>query len=174
MRCVIVGTVLLVLMLLIPSAGSTSAQAACPDLTGRYVMQYEDGRVHVTIVQVRCESLQLDTRSQYLHEPVVIGRHKLRLDGQFREDTGWNGSMSKQLTATKLRDGILEIVTKPAKPDDPRAISWQVQFRKLDDGDLCQITKDVFDRRRRAALIRGTSADAEAIAAARSETGCGG
>jgi hypothetical protein len=174
MRWLLSIAALLVLMQLILSGGSTSAQAACPNLTGRYVMQYEDGRVHVTIAQVRCESMQIDTRSQYLHEPVVIGRHKLRLDGEFREDTGWNGSTSKQLTSTKLRDGILEIVTKPAKPDDPRAISWQVQFRKLDDGDLCQVTKDVFDRRRRAALIKGTSADAEAIAAARSEQGCGG
>jgi hypothetical protein len=171
MRWLLAGAVLVVLM---PEGGSASAQAGCPDLTGRYVMQYEDGRVHVTIAQVRCESLQLDTRSQYLHEPVVVGRHKLRLDAEFHDDTGWNGSTAKQLTSTKLRDGILEIVTRPAKPDDPRGITWQVQFRKLDDGDLCQITKDVFDRRRRAALIRGTSADAEAIAAARSETGCGG
>jgi len=171
MRWLLASAVVLVVM---PVGGSTSAQAACPDLTGRYVMQYEDGRVYVTIAQVRCESMQIDTRSQYLHEPVVIGRHKLRLDGEFRADTGWNGSTSKQLTSTKLRDGMLEIVTKPAKPDDPRAISWQVQFRKLDDGDLCQVTKDVFDRRRRAALIKGTSADAEAIAAARSEQGCGG
>ena len=163
-----------VLLVLMPEGGSSSAQAACPDLTGRYVMQYEDGRMHVTIAQVRCESMQIDTRSQYLHEPVVIGRHKLRLDGEFRDDTGWNGSTSKQLTATNLRNGVLEIVTKPAKPDDPRAISWQVQFRKLDDGDLCQVTKDVFDRRRRAARIKGTSPDAEAIAAARSEQGCGG
>ena len=163
-----------VLLVLMPEGGSSSAQAACPDLTGRYVMQYENGRMHVTIAQVRCESMQIDTRSQYLHEPVVIGRHKLRLDGEFREDTGWNGSTAKQLTSTKLRDGILAIVTKPAKPDDPRGISWQVQYRRLDDGDLCQVTKDVFDRRRRAALIKGTSADAEAIAAARSEQGCGG
>lgn len=170
MRWLLASAVLVVLM---SEGGSTSAQAACPDLTGRYVMQYENGRMYVTIAQVRCESLQIDTRSQYLHEPVVIGRHKLRLDGEFREDTGWNGSTSKQLTATKLRDGILEIVTKPAKPDDSRGISWQVQYRRLDDGDLCQVTKDVFDRRRRAALIKGTSADAEAIAAARSEQGCG-
>lgn len=174
MRWLPAGAVLLVLMVLIPGGGATSAQAACPDLTGRYVMQYEDGRMHVTIAQVRCESMQIDTRSQYRYEPVVAGRHKLRLDGEFREDTGWNGSTSKQLTATKLRDGMLEIVTKPAKPDDPGAIKWQVQYRKLDDGDLCQVTKDVFDRRRRAALIKGTSADAEAIAAARSEQGCGG
>ena len=171
MRWLLASAVLLVLT---PEGGSTSAQAACPDLTGRYVMQYEDGRMYVTIAQVRCESLQIDTRSQYLHEPVVIGRHKLRLDGEFRADTGWNGSTSKQLTATKLRDGILEIDTKPAKPDDSRALSWQVQYRRLDDGDLCQVTKDGFDRRRRAALIRGTSADAEAIAAARSEQGGGG
>ena len=174
MRLVMAGAVALMLMQLIPGGGSTYAQAACPDLSGRYVMQYEDGRVYVTIAQSRCEAMQLDTRSQYLHEPVVVGRHKLRLDGEFREDTGWNGSTSKQLTATNLRNGVLEIVTKPAKPDDARAITWQVQFRKLDDGDLCQVTKDVFDRRRRAALIRGTSADAEAIAAARSETVCGG
>jgi hypothetical protein len=174
MRWLLAGGAPLVLSLLIISGGSTSAQAACPDLTGRYVMQYEDGRVHVTIAQVRCESMQLEMRSQYKYEPVVCGRHKLRLDGEFREDTGWNGSTSKQLTSTKLRDGILEIVTKPLKKDDPRALSWQVQFRKLDDGDLCQITKDFFDRRRRAALIRGTSADAEAIAAARSEQGCSG
>lgn len=171
MRWLIAGGFVVVLM---SGGGPTAAQSACPDLTGRYVMQYQDGRVYVTISQVRCESMQIDTRSQYQYEPVVIGRHKLRLDGEFRQDTGWNGSTSKQLTATKLRDGVLEIVTKPAKPDDPRAITWQVQFRKLDDGDLCQVTKDVFDRRRRAALIRGTSADAEAIAAARSETGCGG
>ena len=122
-----------VLLVLMPEGGSSSAQAACPDLTGRYVMQYENGRMHVTIAQVRCESMQIDTRSQYLHEPVVIGRHKLRLDGEFRDDTGWNGSTSKQLTSTKLRDGILEIVTKPAKPGDSRGISWQVQYRKLDD-----------------------------------------
>ena len=171
MRSLVASTVFLVL---ISGGGPTAAQSACPNLTGRYVMQYQDGRVYVTISQVRCESMQIDTRSQYQYEPVVIGRHKLRLDGEFRQDTGWNGSTSKQLTATKLKDGVLEIVTKPAKPDDPRAITWQVQFRKLDDGDLCQITKDVFDRRRRAALIKGTSADAEAIAAARSEQGCGG
>jgi hypothetical protein len=154
---------------------AVNAQTVCPDLSGRYVMQYEDGRVHVTIAQVRCESMQLDTRSQYLHEPVVTGRHKLRLDGEFREDTGWNGSTARQMTSAKLRDGVLEIVTKPAKPDDPRGIKWEVQFRRMDNGDLCQITKDVFDRRRRAALIRGTGAEAENIAAARSEQQpCGG
>jgi hypothetical protein len=171
MRWLIAGAVLVAITV---EGGSPSAQARCPDLTGRYVMQYEDGRLYVTIAQVRCESMQLDTSSQYLHEPVVVGRHKLRLDGEFHEDTGWNGSTGKQLTSTKLRDGILEIVTRPAKPDEGRGISWQVQYRKLDDGDLCQVTKDVFDRRRRAALIRGTSADAEAIAAARSEQGCSG
>jgi hypothetical protein len=136
-------------------------------------MQYEDGRVYLTIAQTRCDSMQLDTRSQYMREPVVVGRHKLRLDGEFHEDTGWNGSTGKQLTSAKFRDGLLEIVTKPAKPDDKRGISWEVQFRKLDDGDVCQLRKEVSDRRRRAALIRGTTPDAEAIAAARSEQACG-
>jgi len=166
MRWLLAGVVLLMPLI---GSGSTSAQAACPDLTGRYVMQYEDGRVHITIAQSRCASLQLDTSSQYLHEPVVAARHKLRLDGELHEDTGWIGSTAKQVTSAKFRDGILEIVTKPAKPDDPRGVSWQVQYRKLDDGDLCQITRDVFDRRRRAALIRGTGVEAEKLAADRSE-----
>lgn len=161
--------------MLLPQVESTAAQAACPDLSGRYVMQYEDGRVYVTIAQTRCESIQIDTRSRYLQEPVVTGRHKLRLDGEFRQDTGWNGSTAKQLTSAQFKDSLLEIVTKPAKPDDKQGISWQVQFRKLDDGDVCQLTRDVFDRRRRAALIRGTTVEAENVAAARSEQQpCGG
>ena len=66
MRLVTAGAVALMLMLLIPGGGSTYAQAACPDLSGRYVMQYEDGRVYVTIAQSRCEARVRHHRSGFI------------------------------------------------------------------------------------------------------------
>jgi hypothetical protein len=36
-----------------------SMQATCPDLSGKYVIQGEDGRVYFTISQLRCESIRI-------------------------------------------------------------------------------------------------------------------
>src|SRR5439155_4944542 len=64
-------TILMGFLLLLQQA--STLQSTCPDLSGRYVKQSEDGRVYISIKQTRCESIEIDWDGE---------THVLRLDGK--------------------------------------------------------------------------------------------
>jgi hypothetical protein len=61
---------------------------SCPDLSGRYVLQGEDGRVLVTIRQDRCGKVTIKWGDDDVE-------HGLRLDGTFRRDIAWFGARDR-------------------------------------------------------------------------------
>src|SRR5919108_5241236 len=110
-------------------------QKTCPDLSGKYVIQGEDGSVYVTIKQTRCERMDIEwVISSYDGRSRTI--HPLVLDGKFHTDTGWFGERGKRLTAAQFRSDILEIVSKSNETRGD-SMSWKQSFELLPDRDFC-------------------------------------
>src|SRR5688572_29934827 len=75
--------------------GRSIAQAAttpskCPNLSGQYVIQGEDGQVGIIIEQQQCERITIVRRSGYLGK-IRSETHRLTLDGKAHEDSKWFG-----------------------------------------------------------------------------------
>jgi len=120
-------TILMGFLLLLQQA--STLQSTCPDLSGRYVKQSEDGRVYISIKQTRCESIEIDWDGE---------THVLRLDGKSHEDTSWFGGTGKQLTSATFRSKIIELIARPEKAADASAFLWKLAFELLSNGDLCE------------------------------------
>jgi hypothetical protein len=126
-------TLLLAFLLLME--GSATSQTKCPDLSGRYIIQGQDGRVYITIRQTRCEKITIEWL--ILSYGGTSGTtHALTLDGRFHADTGWFGERGKRLTSTQFRSNVLEIVSKPNETKGDSMI-WKQSFEMLPDKDLC-------------------------------------
>jgi hypothetical protein len=115
---------------------STIAQSTCPDLSGRYVIQGQDGRVYVTIKQTRCQRITIEWLI-YSHPDTSRTTHHLVLDGKFHADTDWFGERAQRLTSAQFRSGTLEIVSKPAETKDKAGFGWKQLFEVLPNKDLC-------------------------------------
>src|SRR3954466_10037116 len=75
----------------------TAAVAAipeCPDLSGKYMIQGEDGQVHVSILQEHCDSAIVRRDSGYLGK-ITSEEHVLKLDGTVQKDSPWLGSTDR-------------------------------------------------------------------------------
>ena|SRR5438876_1160890 len=128
-------TILIGFLLLLQQA--STLQSTCPDLSGRYVEQGEDGRVYISIKQTRCETIEIDrVASSYLGSSREI--HVLRLDGKFHEDISWFGDREKQVTAATFRSKLLELIARSDKATDASAFLWKLAFELLSNGDLCE------------------------------------
>jgi hypothetical protein len=116
---------------------SLHASAACPDLTGRYAIQSEDGRVFVSIQQVACEraTVHWDIQSYDGRSGVPSA---LTLDGRFRPDSGWFGG-GRQLSAARFNGDTLEIVARPHTSRDSTSVSWRLWLHPIPGGDLCTL-----------------------------------
>ena len=128
-------TILIGFLLLLQQA--STLQSTCPDLSGRYVKQGEDGRVYISIKQTRCETIEIEwVAGSYGH--TSGGTHVLHLDGKFHEDTSWFGGTGKQLTSATFRSKILELIARPEKAADASAFPWKLAFELLPNGDICE------------------------------------
>jgi hypothetical protein len=163
--------ILLTLLLLVQQ--SAMPHVACPNLSGRYVIQWEDGRVYPIIAQTRCDRIKIDwVVSSYMGTSRTT--HVLPLDGKFHVDSGWFGEREKRLTSAQFRSGVLEIVSKSEQSKGAAAFAWKMSFELLPDKDLC---KKFFDSSgvpsvRRAARQKGKDQAGEDEAAQRSEENC--
>jgi hypothetical protein len=151
----------------------TMPRGTCPDLSGRYVIQGEDGRVYVSIKQTRCERIEIEW---LIHSYPETSRttHLLVLDGKFRADTGWFGG-GKQLTSAQFRSNVLEIVARPATAKDTAAFEWKQSFEVLPNKDLCTKFLDPHMESwsaRRAGRQKSNDRAGEDEAARRSEERC--
>ena len=123
---------LLSLLVLLHQASSTPS--TCPNLSGRYVIQGEDGQVFISIVQTRCARIVIEWN---YGSPAGPGSstHVLALDARFHADGGWFGG-GRQQTSAGFRSGKLEIVARPLKSADTSVFIWK-QVLEPARGDLC-------------------------------------
>jgi hypothetical protein len=153
---------------------SARSQSTCPDLSGRYVIQGEDGRVFVTIKQTRCERITIEWLiSSYSGTSRTT--HVLALDGKFHTDTGWFGERGKQLTSAQFRSDTLEILSKSNETRGTSVFGWKLLFAPLPNKDLCTKFFDPHEASwsgRRAGRQKSNTPDDEDEAARRSEEGC--
>jgi hypothetical protein len=159
------------LTLLLLLQQSASPRIPCPDLSGNYVIQGEDGRVYVSIVQNRCKRVAIE----WNNNPSARSKHVLVLDGQFHADGGWFGFRGRQLTSAQLHSDKLEIVAKPTKSADTSTFLWKHVLERLPNGDLCTWLVDSHGNRLPAMLAARTKSKGrvgEVEAARRSEEGC--
>ena len=80
----------------------------CPDLSGRYMIQGEDGQVYFSIKQTRCDRASIRREIGYLGT-ITGEKHLLRLDGSFQEDPPWFGEEEPYKTSAKFNDSALHI-----------------------------------------------------------------
>jgi hypothetical protein len=156
-------------LLLMPAGGS--GQVTCPDLTGRYVIQGEDGRVYLTIEQKRCAVVSIEWTTSYLSNKPRRSTHTLSLDGAFHRDRGWFGASEDQLTSAQFRGSALELVAKPLDDRSGARRGWRMRLELLPNRDLCSShQQDGYDRWSAsiAGRMSGSGRQAEEAAAARS------
>src|SRR5213595_856217 len=72
-----------ILALVILGSSATEALSACPDLSGKYYLQGEDGYVIFRIQQVECSSLDISRENSYIEE-ITNTKLSLKADGVFR------------------------------------------------------------------------------------------
>ena len=142
-------------------------QAACPDLTGRYAIQGEDGRVFISIAQTLCERVRIQW-TVVLYGDTTSTTHDLVIDNMFRSDAAWFGEPGRQLTSASYQANQLVLIAKaPNAPEGP--VRWKQLFQLLPSRDLCIVMEDSLVP---SATIAGRIADdtrgAEADAARRS------
>lgn len=120
----------------VPNAG-----AQCPNLSGAYVLQGEDGQVHISIRQRGCESITIVRKTGYPDTPMVSETHALTLDGKTQPDAPWYGESARQVrTSAKFVRSELVIEAKAA-----RDLARTVIYSLNSDRDLQEET--LIDRR---------------------------
>jgi len=60
----------------------TASASACPNLSGHYVLQGEDGVVHYTVIQQGCERVEIQRTNIYLGETSAVERRVFIVDGK--------------------------------------------------------------------------------------------
>ena len=105
----------------------------CPNFTGRFVIQGEDGDVHLTITQTACDRIRIGREASYLGK-ITSEQHDLKLDGEFQVDTPWFGGTDKIQTSVKFTSAALEIVAKPAAATNRGEFLWKALY--VTKGDI--------------------------------------
>ena len=85
-----------------------STAPKCSDLSGKYMIQGEDGQVHISIEQERCDRVTIRRESGYLGT-ITSEKHVLKLDGTVQEDSPWFGSTNQYKTSAKFNNSALQI-----------------------------------------------------------------
>jgi hypothetical protein len=110
-------TVLAIIWFLLPiSARQVRSQNAqevtpsvqCPSLSRKYVIQGEDGQVHISIEQQGCNRVTIARDSWYLGK-LRSEKHVLQLDGIVRDDSAWLGSAGRHKTSAKFDGATLRV-----------------------------------------------------------------
>src|SRR5262249_48543334 len=78
------------------------------NFSGRYVIQGEDGQVHISIEQERCDGATIQRESNYL-DTITSEKHVLKLDGTVQADSPWMGSTDQYKTSAKFNNSAMQI-----------------------------------------------------------------
>jgi hypothetical protein len=151
-----------------------TAGTACPNLSGGYVIQGEDGQVYVGIAQTRCEHMTVTWESSMTIHRAVI-RHFLTLDGRPHADGPWFGERVGGLTSAALLGDTLDIVMHVPTMKHANGAPYAMRLVVLSSGDLCVMGHSGSARSAssmRAAKQRTLDQRGINEAARRSETSC--
>jgi hypothetical protein len=85
-----------------------TAAPRCPNLSGNYIIQGEDGQVHIAIDQHDCDSISISRKSGYLGK-ITSETHVLKLDGTDRKDSPWMGGAEQYRTSAKFVGSELQV-----------------------------------------------------------------
>src|SRR5215467_3067258 len=91
-----------------------AATPECLDVSGKYMIQGEDGQVHISILQERCDRAIIRRDSGYLGK-ITSEEHVLKLDGTVQDDSAWLGSTGRYETSAKFNDSALQIEARNTK-----------------------------------------------------------
>jgi hypothetical protein len=94
-----------------PVTGVVATGPECPLLAGKYVIQGEDGQVHISIEQEGCDRATIVRESGYLGT-ITAEKHVLRLDGTVQDDSPWLGSHDQYKSSAKFNESSLQIEAK--------------------------------------------------------------
>jgi hypothetical protein len=59
-----------------------ASASACPNLSGHYVLQGEDGNVHFKVSQQGCTRVEIDRTATYLGKTSAVETRKFTIDGK--------------------------------------------------------------------------------------------
>jgi hypothetical protein len=105
------------------------------------MIQGEDGQVHISILQERCDRITIRRDSGYLGK-ITSEEHVLKLDGTVQDDSSWLGSTDRYETSAKFNDSVLQIEARSTTTGSTLTMIYSL----TSDGDL-----------REEALINGRS-----------------
>ena len=153
---------------------STMVQNTCPDLSGRYVIQGEDGRVYVTVKQTRCERITIEWLI-HSHPDTSRTTHALPLDGKFHTDTDWFGERGQRLTSAQFRSDTLRSFQNRLRREALPRLGGNCRSRFSRTMTFAPSFFDPYGTARsatRAGRQKSNTRAAEDEAAQRSEKGC--
>jgi len=114
-----------------PASGfRLTATPKCVDVSGKYMFQGEDGQVHISILQERCERAIIRRDSGYLGK-ITSEEHVLKLNGTVQEDSPWLGSADRYETSAKFNLSALQIEART-----PRGSTLTMIYSLTSEGDL--------------------------------------
>jgi hypothetical protein len=113
--------VLLVILILMPSLAFADR---CPDLTGKYMVQSEDGQVHYSINQDECLQITIE-RTTNQSGKNVKEKHTFALDGVLHPGS-WNGAADGAKSSAKFMSGKLELTFVSASGEVISKETWQL------------------------------------------------
>ena len=97
---------------LLTAAPALAAASRCPNLSGAYMLQGEDGQVHISIRQRKCDSVTIIRQNNYLGT-IISETHILTLGGKTQPDSPWYGySPAQHTTSAKFVGSELVIDVK--------------------------------------------------------------
>ena len=101
---------LIITMSLLLASNAVAAGTLCPNLTGHYMYQSEDGQIHISITQHKCDRITIIRESGYLE--ATTEKHVLELNGQVQADSVWIGGRKRSsLTSARFIGSELHIQT---------------------------------------------------------------
>ncbi len=100
----------LVIVAAISLAATNNATASpqCPNLSGDYIIQGEDGQVNIAIQQHECDRINIVRKSNYLGR-ITSEKHMLKLDGKDQQDSPWLGGTEQYTTSAKFVGSELRV-----------------------------------------------------------------
>jgi hypothetical protein len=90
------------------AAHDVTASPQCPNLSGNYMIQGEDGQVHIAIHQHECDRINIVRKNNYLGT-IRSETHILKLDGKDQKDSPWFGSSEQYRTSAKFVGSELRV-----------------------------------------------------------------